>query len=227
MTSFDAFRDTLRARFASGAPLPGRAAQLALCPPWRRQGFDADAARAAGYRRASVLILLYPDPTNGATRFPLIVRQAGTGPHAGQIALPGGAAEAGETDEAAALREAAEELGADAADGYLLGALSPFPVDVSRFLVTPFVGVFRGAAAPVFRPAPAEVAEWFSVTIDELLDPAARGEAFVEVGASAELRAVPCYYLGGRVVWGATAMALAELAELAAACAVRSQTPAC
>lgn len=205
--------DTLRSQLRSvlGAGPPGRPFQAAMCPPWRRDAFLRGASAPEGtapFRRASVLILIYPGAEGPS--FPLIVRSGGMGHHAGQVALPGGGVEAGESGGAAALREAEEELGIDPEGVELLGSLSPFAVDVSRYSVTPYVGA--AAAAPDFRPAPAEVASWFSVRADALLDSGSVGTAaVVHGGAESE---VPCFRLYGHVVWGATAIALAEFSEV-------------
>jgi 8-oxo-dGTP pyrophosphatase MutT (NUDIX family) len=50
----------------------------------------------------SVLILLYEE--NGLIRFPLIKRPTYSGAHSGQVSLPGGKAESGETFVETALR---------------------------------------------------------------------------------------------------------------------------
>src|SRR6218665_3215252 len=57
----------------------------------------------------SVLILLYQEDER--IKFPLIKRPVYAGPHSGQVSLPGGKLEAGETFIEAALREADEEAG--------------------------------------------------------------------------------------------------------------------
>lgn len=183
-----------------------------MCPPWRLDSFLRNdqalgGTGGAAFRRASVLILLYPSAEG--LSFPLIVRSVGKGPHSGQVALPGGGEEEGETAEAAALRETEEELGVDPESVDLLGAMTPFPVDVSRYTVTPFVGI--AADAPAFRASPAEVASWFPVRAATLLDAGSIGTAAVPRGESESV--VPCFRFSDRVVWGATAMALAEFAE--------------
>ncbi len=210
MLDIDTLRGQLLSVFSS-AP-PGRTFQAAMCPPWRLDSFlrgDEVPSGSGGspFRRASVLILLYPGKEG--PRFPLIVRSGGKGPHAGQVALPGGGVEDGESGGTAALREAEEELGVVPECVELLGALTSFPVDVSRYAVTPYVGI--AAAAPEFRPAPAEVAAWFPVGCSELLDPGSIGTATVAHGSAEAV--VPCYRFSGHVVWGATAIALAEFAE--------------
>ncbi|OHE69363.1 MAG: hypothetical protein A2Z99_17600 [Treponema sp. GWB1_62_6] len=192
-------------------PLPGRRAHAAMLPSWRREVPDSH----EGFRSASVLIILYPE--NGRLRFPLIERSSGPRPHDGQIALPGGAVESGESGEAAALREAREELGFDPSSLDLAGRLTPVAVSVSRFLMTPFVAV--ATERPDFRPAPAEVAAWFSVDLEELMEETSMTTATVRHDGAD--RSVPCFRLAGSAVWGATAMALSEFAELARRAAQR------
>ena len=64
-------------------------------------------------RTAATLVLLYPD-AGGAPHLVLTVRQPSLRAHSGQVSLPGGAIEAGETPEDAARREAFEEVGVPA-----------------------------------------------------------------------------------------------------------------
>jgi hypothetical protein len=92
--------------------LPGVEAQLRFAPtptrPGWRPGEFPDSARTA-----AALLLLYPLAERVAV--PLTVRSSGLARHAGQISLPGGAADPGETPVAAALREASEEIAVDPA----------------------------------------------------------------------------------------------------------------
>ena len=61
--------------------------------------FDRSAFPPA--RAAATLLLLYPDQ-HGELTVPLTVRHAELRSHAGEVSLPGGAVEAGDTDRAAA-----------------------------------------------------------------------------------------------------------------------------
>lgn len=205
----EAFFDRLSA--ALSGPLPGRDAQRRMAPAWRSAALEP----RPDYRNAAVLILLYEE--DGGFRFPLIVRSAGPGPHGGQVALPGGGLESGEGDAEAALREAREELGIESGGIRVLGKLTPFGVSASRYRVTAVVA--RADSPPRIVPAPAEVADWFPAPLEALADGSARGEAAVRHDGAD--RTVPCYRLSGRIVWGATAVALAELEAVVAGSARR------
>lgn len=204
LTAMNRFIDKVRE--ALRGPLPGRSAQALMAPPWRQVNLEP----AQGYRHASVLILLYPEA--GEFRFPLIVRSAGPGPHGGQIALPGGAREQNETAEETALREAEEEIGVVRENIEILGSLTPLGVTSSGFSVVPVVA---WSPAPVaYCASPSEVAECFTVALPELLSPGAKGTATVRRGG--QETSAPCYRFDGRVVWGATAIMLAEFEAVVA-----------
>src|SRR5262249_52176069 len=110
----------LRERLAG--TLPGLEAQLRFMPTppppgWKPGESPSDARIAAG------LLLVYPGE-RGAS-IPLTVRASHLKRHAGQISLPGGATDEGETLVQAALREAHEEIGVDPARVRILGQLTP------------------------------------------------------------------------------------------------------
>lgn len=199
----------LAARLAQG--LPGEGAQLAMCPPYR---IGLLHARPEGlpWRQSAVLLLLYPDRKR-EWRFCLIERSAHRGSHRGEMALPGGSLEPGETPLAAALREAREELGLEAgttAAIEVLGPLSSLRVPPSGFEIHPFVAVL--GSEPALRPEADEVAACFFPRLTDLLDPASSRKETVDFqGRAWEL---PFFGLEGTRVWGATAMILAELAAV-------------
>ena len=186
-------------------PLPGVPAQLRMAPNprpgWCPGVFPEDA------RPAGVLVLLYPAPT---CHLVLTRRTATVGRHPGQVSLPGGEAEPGESPRDAALREAAEEVGVEPATLDVLGALTRLHVPVSGFVLHPFVAV--AAARPEFHPDPAEVDRLLEVPLADLAAPGCqRTETWRLDGRDYR---VPFFAVDGETVWGATAMILAELLGL-------------
>lgn len=183
--------------------LPGLEAQLRFAPVPSRPGwnpghFPEDA------RLAAALLLLYP--SEGGVALPLTVRATGLRRHAGQISLPGGEIDAGETLVQAALREAAEEIGIQAPAVRVLGELTPVHVLVSGFTVHPVVGVTD--QRPDFVPAPGEVDAVLEISLDLLRDASRiRTGTRVREGIAIEY---PYFDLLGHQVWGATAMVLGE-----------------
>ncbi|RMF76603.1 MAG: CoA pyrophosphatase [Acidobacteria bacterium] len=168
-------------------------------PGWR-PGPPPGAARPAG-----AVLLLYGSPHG--PRLVLTRRAAHLPTHQGQISLPGGACEPGESPEQAARRELAEELGVPPAAYDLLGALSPLHIPVSGFLLHPFVAF--APARPRLTPDPGEVAGLLEPSLSELADPARQRTVF-RAHEGRRYR-VPLFDVDGEVVWGATAMILAEL----------------
>lgn len=196
-----------RLRLALAGPLPGVEAQRRMAPT-PRPGWQP--SRPAGQARAAAgLVLLFP--IEDRVHLLLTVRAAQLPSHAGQVSLPGGAVEAGESIEEAALREAHEETGVDPAVVRVLGRLTPLHIPVSGFVLHPVVGV--ADARPSYRLAHCEVERHVEPSLDALLDPdCVKHRPGTWDGVA---RDVPYFALDDLVVWGATAMVLAEFVEVA------------
>lgn len=125
--------------------------------------------RLLAERRAAVLVPIIDDEAGPRL---LLTRRADTlASHTGQVAFPGGKVDPTDVDaEAAALREAQEEVGLppDAVD--VLGWLDDFPTIRATLVVTPVVGLVR--ALPPLRAEPGEVARMFTIPLSALRDPA-------------------------------------------------------
>ena len=191
-------------------PLPGLEAQLRMAPV-PRLGWDP-LKFPEGARDGAALVLVYPH--DETLRLALTVRGAQLRNHTGQVSLPGGRVEAGETVEAAALREAVEEIGVDAAAIELLGRLTPLHIPVSGYLLHPVVGY--AAMRPAFQRAEWEVARIIEAPVSALSDPAViKRETRTRVVAGQPVDVeVPYFDIDGEKVWGATAMVLAEFCAI-------------
>lgn len=181
-----------------------RAAAATLPPP-------AHPPAPAVARPAAVLVPIFE--TDGEARIILTKRPETMPSHRGEIAFPGGKLES-ERDaslQAAALREAQEEIGLDPATVEIVAELDRLTTVASRFVLTPFVGLLPGV--PVLTPDRTEVVRAFDVPISELLDEGVYREERWDIpenlGASpGRDRAIHFYDLEGETVWGATARIL-------------------
>ena len=201
---YDLVHATLEAALAR--PLPGLDAQRRLAPVPPRQwprGFDV-----AHIREAAGLLLVFP--TKGEAHLVLTVRADGLGRHSGQVSLPGGVVDPGETYEQAALREAREEIGLDVDAVRILGPLTPVDVHVSGFRLHPIVGVMD--KRPRTSAAAGEVARVLEIALDDLFDPGAFGWRLLE--REGVVLHVPTIQVQGAELWGATAMVVAEFLTL-------------
>ena len=169
-----------------------------------RPAIEIDAPQ---YRRACVLVPLIYDVGKWSILFSR--RSANLAVHSGQIAFPGGAVEAGEALEAAAVREAEEEVGIHAGAVELIGRLDDVMTN-SGFLVAPFVGVIREKIDYVIQES--EVTEVFEAPIDALLEisqPEVRYVAFREGEYPAYF-----YRYGNYEIWGLTGRMLKAFLDL-------------
>ncbi len=130
--------EALRQRLA--APLPGLAAQLRMAP-LPRPGWDPNVV-PAGLRHAAGLVFVYP--RDGEWCVALTLRGSWMRQHTGQVSLPGGRVDQGESVEQAALREAHEEIGVTADQVEIVGQLTSLHIPVSGHLLHPVVGCGRG-----------------------------------------------------------------------------------
>lgn len=135
--------------------------------------------------------------------------------HAGQISFPGGRQEPDDLDAvAAALREAAEEVGLAPSHVEIVGTL-PVYTTVTAFQVTPVVALVR----PGFHvaPDPHEVAEVFEVPLSFLMTPAHHRRHELDLGGvrrrflSMPWAATPGPGAQPYFIWGATAAMLRNL----------------
>ena len=179
---------------ATFAPQPRRGWQAGVIPPESRV--------------AAALVLLYP--IDHQIHLVLTRRAATLDQHAGQVSLPGGAVDGGETIEAAALREAREEIGLSTVDLRTLGTLSALYIPVSNFALHPVVSI--ADHRPHLVAATDEVAHILEVPLNQLCDSTRLRKGWC--WRDDEMINVPYFEVMGERVWGATAMVLGELTYL-------------
>lgn len=158
-----------------------------------------------GHRPSAVLVALEPGRGVWLTR-----RGADLPSHAGQVSFPGGKIEAWDASvEAAALREAAEEIGLDPLSTEILGRMDDY-ITGTGFHISPVVALVPRDVR--FVAAPGEVQEVFCLPFETLLDPGnpIRRRAFWR-GREREFWVWPHPL---HPIWGATAQMLLNLAML-------------
>ncbi len=183
-------------------PLPGLSAQLQMAPAQRRSSHNNADPGAA--QPSSVLILLFQRNQKVYTAF---IQRTETGPHGGQISLPGGRREPNDQSGAhTALRETEEEIGIQATSIKILGEISSLYVSHSNYCIRPFVGWIN--YDPVFSPDPSEVVSVLSIPLSKLFNQASKREDLIQAG-SYRIHA-PYYSIDPYKIWGATAMIMSE-----------------
>lgn len=206
-SSFSAFTGYLSE--ALQGTLPGLNVQHKLVPAGRKS-INLEEIKITNIpRKAGVLALFYP--VKEVPHLVLMKRHDYPGVHSGQISFPGGQWEQHDPDlYATALRETCEEIGVPQTAVKVLGGLSEVYIPPSNFLVQPVVGV--AAVRPQFVPEVQEVQKILEIPFNAFLNPSNLRETEVNVQGST-LR-VPAYLIHNEVVWGATAMMIAELTHL-------------
>lgn len=192
-------------------PLPGAAAHRHFAPELAYGRHAGPAAFDA--RKAAVLVLVYL--YEGEWFIPTMVRAVGMKQHAGQIALPGGTIDAGETSQETALREFEEELGASRNEIDVLGPLTPIYVFNSNFYVSPFLGI--SATRPSFQPSADEVAELIEIPLAALMAKENHGNH--QIRRRGLTFRTPHIQIGQHRIWGATCMILSEVMAIMDECA--------
>ncbi len=191
-------------------PLPGHGDFLELSG-YQRPDLPLVRLRDPAPKESAVLVLLYPQA--GSMHTLLMLRPTYPGVHSGQVGFPGGHREAFDADlRATALREFGEEIGAYTGHVRVIREMTPIYIPPSHSVVTPVL-----AYAPELGPTapdPREVADLIPTAIEHLLreDILKHTRMFVKaVGRELE---VPYWDVDGHVVWGATALMIAELRAL-------------
>lgn len=156
--------------------------------------------------------------------------RSGNVSQAGEVCFPGGKLEAGETPEAGALRETWEELAIPSQEIQIIGR-PDFICSQRGFLLHPVLGLVSRQGMQAIQPAPAEVAEVFTVPLAffrrtppqlysyDLLPQAPENFPYATVGVSRDYpwqrgrTDVPLWFYEGRAIWGLTGRIVRHLTE--------------
>jgi len=166
---------------------------------------DAPEEEVTDFVSAAVLIGITDRAEPGVL---LTLRREDLRTHAGQIAFPGGRLDEGEEANAAALREAHEEILLDPSVADVCGSLEPYRT-VTGFVVTPVICVVPPDLP--LQPHEHEVAELFEAPLAYLLDPANHlRRAGLFQGQERHYYQIDW---NGRRIWGATAAMIVNLSR--------------
>jgi 8-oxo-dGTP pyrophosphatase MutT (NUDIX family) len=155
---------------------------------------------------AAVLVPIVLGPNPGVL---LTKRNMHLNRHGGQVSFPGGRIDPSDADaEAAALREAEEEIALDPSHVEVLGRLADH-VTGTGYRITPVLGLLPPGLA--LRPSPHEVDAVFELPISVLLDAAAPHRQRHHVRG--HWREYWVWPHPEHYIWGATAAILVHLAQ--------------
>jgi 8-oxo-dGTP pyrophosphatase MutT (NUDIX family) len=151
---------------------------------------------------SAVLVPVFRDDEN-ELRLVLVVRGA-LGVHGGQLGLPGGKREPGDTSLLeTALRETEEEIGLARSGVEIIAVLAPLNPRTTGFRVHPFLARIRLPAR--WRLAHGEITGVITPPARALVDPAARRKQLLSFPSWPQPRRVDCVALDdSHLLWGLT-----------------------
>ena len=212
--------DRICSRLSDGKPLP-RSRFVPELSYGRHRGPVGLSSRIA-----AVAVTLYRCPRDGWV-IPLTRRPQNLQHHGGQVCLPGGRVEPGESMSEAAFREFREELGVNANVLQRCGELSPLYVYASNNFVHPVVAVID--RPDPWKPDPVEVDQVIALPVAHLTESRFAGltgavsqnqwvkrrGVMTDAGEVDQLRfSAPAFDYQGHLIWGATALILDQLAQI-------------
>ena len=167
---------------------------------------DSELAETPDLGPAAVLVGIVTGPASGVV---LTKRTAHLRQHSGQISFPGGRIDPGDASpEAAAIREAAEEVGLDPGHAEVLGRLRDY-VTITAYRVTPVLALLSPGF--IARPSAHEVDAVFQLPLAVLLDRDAPQRRHATLRG--QQRSYWVWPHPEHHIWGATAAILVHLAQ--------------
>jgi len=155
---------------------------------------------------AAVAIILFQEDKK--LKFFLTRRTSNVDHHKGEISLPGGAQDKGESFKDTSLRESEEEIGINISLE-LIGKLTPLYAPVSGFLIHPYVWYSKDKPSTTINEN--EVESIHDIDLDELQDDTTLSTKSIKVkGLSVD---VSSFHFDSCISWGATAMILSEFKD--------------
>ena len=155
---------------------------------------------------AAVAIIIFQEDKK--LKFFLTRRTSNVDHHKGEISLPGGAQDKGESFKDTSLRESEEEIGINISLE-LIGKLTPLYAPVSGFLIHPYVWYSKDKPSTTINEN--EVESIHDIDLDELQDDTTLSTKSIKVkGLSVD---VPSFHFDSCISWGATAMILSEFKD--------------
>lgn len=208
-SDYQQLRSVLQHGLASTENLDARQAARAAFSPGLSYGRHFGPP-APSVRQAAVIVMI--EPRGGQWTLPVTVRSDHLPDHPGQISLPGGRLEAGESHQQAAQREFCEELGCEVEPEAIIGELLPLYVYHSDYYVRSFVAISPRLYA--YTPCPREVSRILHVPLSTLSSCACPPAERHEFARGLAVWSAPTIQDGEATIWGATAIILAELSAI-------------
>jgi len=201
--------DSERLIKALQAPLPGKEAHDEVFS-YSRPSVDHVLSTSSTYRTSAVVFLVYP--RNEEWHFLLLKRHDYGGVHSGQVGFPGGRQEEGELLIETGIRELHEETGLKLEQDSVLGPLTPLYIPPSDFLVYPYSAIVNDE--PEWMMDNREVRYALEVPLNELTHGRGLQDVRVPMSGAGHRIKVKAFVFQDEIVWGATAMMLAECKRL-------------
>lgn len=190
---------------------PGLKSHLKMAPEHRAEELMAVRDKDFNPKLSAVLIILFRE--DGHFKIVFIRRSEYVGIHSGQIAFPGGRYEDSDADlQFTAIREVREEIGVPDDNLEILGSLTDLYVPPSNFLVRAYVAYAH--QRPVYQKNDREVQEIIEFNLEDFYHKDIIRRKDFQAHNSLKITNAPYYEINGVIIWGATAMMMAELLEI-------------